>query len=116
MSKLLTAMIAGLFMSVAGSALANDAGYAARHPVDATKAKIQGEKAENRMENTADAHYKAAKKDADAKYDAAKDQCKSMKGSQESACKKEAKADHDKSIADAKAARDKGKAEAQKSS
>jgi len=120
MNKLLTGLVASTFL-MTGAALANEASYAAKHPVDATAAKVNDAHANaDRRDNVdarkdnADANYHAAKDRADAQYKEAKARCKEMKGSQESACKKEAKADHEKAVADAKAARDKAKAEAER--
>jgi len=112
MNKIATAILAGTFLTFAGAPMAADVENAVKHPVQTSKAKANAERTEDRMENTADTQYKAAKKDADDKYRVAKDSCKDKKGADEKACIKEAKANRDKSVSDAKATRDKAHARA----
>ncbi len=112
MNKLLTALVAGSVLAFTGTAFGTDAADAARHPVETTKAKVRAEKTEDRMEDKAEAQYKAAKKEADGGYKVAKENCKDKKGADERACVKSAKADRDRAVAEAKATRDKAKANA----
>ncbi len=103
MNKLALAILTGTFFAFAGSAHAVDAGDAARHPVDTTKAKVRAERAEDRQEDQAKADYKTRKAEAEDNYKAAKERCREMKGSEERACKKQAKADYDRDVKELKA-------------
>ncbi len=112
MNKAAIAIVTGTFLALAGPAFANDTTNAVKHPVETTKAKVAAEKTEDRMENNADAQYKAAKKEAEGTYKAAKERCKEMKGAEERACKKQAKAEYDTAVKEAKATHAKAKGDA----